>query len=64
MLSRELLYTGITRAKKELLIICEPTSLQKGIQNARIKGETLAEKAEYFKGKARQMGQEALSFSS
>ncbi len=51
MLSRELLYTAVTRAKKELYIICEPESFTKGIISQRIKGETLAEKAEYFKGK-------------
>lgn len=61
MISRELLYTGITRAKKELLIICEPQTLDKGITNARIKGETLAEKAEYFKGKQARMKSEQLT---
>jgi exodeoxyribonuclease V alpha subunit len=40
MNSRELLYTAITRAKKELLILCEPDTLMKGIENARIKGKT------------------------
>ncbi len=51
MLQRELLYTGITRAREELYIICEPESLTKGIISQRIKGNTLAEKAEFFKGK-------------
>lgn len=51
MLQRELLYTAITRAREELLIICEQDSLVKGIQSQKIKGNTLAEKAEYFKGK-------------
>lgn len=51
MLSRELLYTAVTRAKEELYIICEPESMTKGINSQRIKGNTLAEKAEYFKGK-------------
>lgn len=51
MLSRELLYTAVTRPKKELFVICEPDSFVKGIENQRIKGNTLAEKAEYFKGK-------------
>jgi exodeoxyribonuclease V alpha subunit len=51
MLQRELLYTGITRAREELYIICEPDSLVKGINSQRIKGNTLAEKAEWFKGK-------------
>lgn len=51
MVQRELLYTGITRAKEELYIICETDSLVKGIGSQRVKGDTLAEKAEFFKGK-------------
>lgn len=51
MLSRELLYTAVTRAKEELYIICEPESMEKGIKSQRIKGNSLAEKAEFFKGK-------------
>lgn len=54
MLQRELLYTAITRAKEELIIVCEPDSFIKGVERARIKGTTLAEKAEYFKGKQTQ----------
>jgi len=51
MLQRELLYTGVTRAREELYVICEPESFTKGIVSQRIKGDTLAEKAEFFKGK-------------
>ena len=51
MIQRELLYTGVTRAREELYIICEPDSFTKGILNQRIKGNTLLEKSEYFKGK-------------
>jgi ATP-dependent exoDNAse (exonuclease V) alpha subunit len=51
MIQRELLYTAITRAREELYVICEPDSFEKGITGQRIKGNTLAEKAEYFKGK-------------
>lgn len=51
MLSRELLYTACTRAAKHLYIICEPNAITKGISSQRIKGNTLAEKAEFFKGK-------------
>lgn len=51
MLQRELLYTAVTRAREELYIICEPETFVKGIQSQRVKGNTLAEKAEYFKGK-------------
>lgn len=51
MLQRELLYTAVTRAKKELFVICEDDTFEKGVKSQRIKGNTLAEKAEYFKGK-------------
>lgn len=51
MTSRELLYTAVTRAKEELYIVCEPETFTKGILSQRIKGNTLAEKAEFFKGK-------------
>lgn len=50
-LQRELLYTGITRAQKELFIICEPETLIQGVTSQHIVGNSLAEKAEYFKGK-------------
>jgi hypothetical protein len=55
MLSRELLYTAITRAREELYIMCEPDSLEKGIKTQRVKGNTLEEKAEFFKGKQKGM---------
>ena len=51
MIQRELLYTAITRAREELYVICEPDTFEKGINGQRIKGNTLAEKYEYFKGK-------------
>lgn len=51
MKQRELLYTAVTRAKKALHIICETTSFEKGVASQKIKGNTLAEKAEVFKGK-------------
>lgn len=51
MMQRELLYTGVTRAKEELFVICEPDTFVKGIVRQRIKGSTWQEKAEYFKGK-------------
>lgn len=51
MIQRELLYTAVTRAKEELYIICEPESMVNGIRSQKIKGNTLKEKAEYFKGK-------------
>jgi exodeoxyribonuclease V alpha subunit len=51
MISRELLYTGVTRAREELYIICEDDTFIKGITSQRVKGNTLQEKAEYFRGK-------------
>lgn len=57
MWNRELLYTAVTRARQELYIICEPDrpgrrgTLWKAAKSPRIKGDTLAEKAEFFKGK-------------
>src|SRR5258708_4885662 len=50
-LQRELLYTAITRAQKELYIICEPETFVQGVLSQHIIGNTLAEKADYFKGK-------------
>lgn len=51
MLQRELIYTACTRAREELYWILEPDTLTKGILNQRIKGDTIEEKAEFFKGK-------------
>lgn len=56
MIQRELLYTAVTRAKEELYIICEPETFTKGIESQRIKGNSLAEKAEFFKGKIEKNG--------
>ena len=55
MLQRELLYTGITRAREELYIICEPESLVNGIKRQKIKGNTIEDKAQFFKGKLEQL---------
>lgn len=51
MIQRELLYTGVTRAREELYCICEPDHFIKGIDGQRIKGNSLIEKSEFFKGK-------------
>lgn len=51
LIQRELLYTAVTRAREELYIICEPETFIKGITSQRVKGNTLEEKAEFFKGK-------------
>lgn len=51
MLQRELIYTAATRAREELYWILEPETLTKAVLSQRIKGNTIAEKAEFFKGK-------------
>jgi hypothetical protein len=51
MCSRELLYTAVTRARSFLHIICERDTFYKGVASQRIKGNTIEEKAETFKGK-------------
>jgi SprT-like family./Viral (Superfamily 1) RNA helicase. len=51
MIQRELLYTAVTRAKKHLHIICETDTFYKGIKSQKIKGDTMTQKAEFFKGK-------------
>lgn len=51
MVRRELLYTAVTRARKHLVIVCENSSFEKGVAKQSIKGDTIAEKAEVFKGK-------------
>lgn len=58
MLGRELLYTAVTRAREELYVICEPESFTNGINSQRIKGNTLEEKAQWFKGKIEQQKNE------
>lgn len=60
MIQRELLYTAVTRAREELYIICEPDTFVKGIESQKVKGNTLAEKAEWFKGKQKQIADETL----
>lgn len=52
MISRELLYTAVTRAKKFLHIICETNTFEKGIKSQRIKGDTIEQKAQFFRGEA------------
>lgn len=52
MNSREILYTAVTRAKRYLHIICEPDTFYKGVSSQRIEGDTIQQKAEFFKGKA------------
>lgn len=51
MIKRELLYTAVTRAKKKLHILCEPSTFYKGVGTQAIKGNTIKEKAKFFMGK-------------
>lgn len=61
MLSRELLYTAVTRAREELFIICEPdrkeiyNSITRAAKSPEIQGVTLQEKAAYFTAKKKSM---------
>lgn len=48
MLFRELLYTAITRAKEELVVICPPSLFVQGITSQRLPGKTLEEKIAAF----------------
>jgi len=54
MQCREILYTAATRAINKLLIFADPDSINKCIRTPIIKGDTIQEKAEYFKGVARE----------
>ena len=47
-LCRELLYTAVTRAREQMIIIAKEEVIQRAIKTQRIKGNTLAEKIEYF----------------
>lgn len=57
MLQREMLYTAVTRARETLYVICEPETFIKGIVSQRYPGDTLDQKAEYFKGKSEEKKQ-------
>lgn len=48
MLFRELVYTAITRAKEELVIICPPNLFVAGITSQRLPGKSLEEKIAAF----------------
>lgn len=48
LINREWLYTSITRAKKNLTIVCEKDTFIGGINKQQIKGTTMQEKAKYF----------------
>lgn len=58
MCSRELVYTAVTRAREDLIILCEPDrrdskgTLTKAALNPRIKGNTLEEKLAWLKARS------------
>jgi len=52
---REMLYTAVTRAKKFLHIIAEADFFSKGVKTQAVKGDTIQEKAKFFKGKAEEV---------
>lgn len=60
MCSRELVYTAVTRAREELIILCEPDrrdsagTLTRAARNPRIKGDTLAEKLAWLKERSKE----------
>lgn len=62
-ITRELMYTAITRARHELIMFIDPgregsmDSITKAARTPEIKGVTLSEKAEFFKGKAKEYQQ-------
>lgn len=47
-LCREMLYTAVTRAREQIVIIAKEEIILKAITTQRIKGNTLKEKIEYF----------------
>ena len=48
MAFRELLYTAVTRAREQCIVITKDFMIRKAIENPRIKGNTIEEKIEYF----------------
>lgn len=48
MMFRELLYTAVTRARRELVIVCESNTFVRGIATQRLPGKTLEQKLEKF----------------
>jgi exodeoxyribonuclease V alpha subunit len=48
MAFNELLYTAVTRAAKQIVIVGKKFMVEKAIKTRRLKGDTLAEKVEYF----------------
>jgi hypothetical protein len=55
MLSRELVYTAITRAAEELVILMPPDMLARAASKPRILGDTLEEKIEFFNKRGKEI---------
>jgi exodeoxyribonuclease V alpha subunit len=70
MMSRELIYTAVTRAKQSLFIVLEgdqkpyQNTLRIASQRPRIPGTTLAEKIEFFSRKAKELVNSGASASN
>jgi len=53
MFQREFLYVGVTRAKQELVVICEPNFFVQGITSQKLPGKTIEQKIEAFEAALR-----------
>ncbi len=51
MVNNELLYTGCTRARKFLHVICEVDTFHAGVKRHKVRGKTMADKIKFFQGK-------------
>jgi ATP-dependent exoDNAse (exonuclease V) alpha subunit len=56
MAFRELLYTAVTRAKEQCILITKDFMIKKAIDNPRIKGNSIEEKIEYFNSGLQDIG--------
>lgn len=61
MMMREILYVAVTRAKEELIVICEPNAFVQGITAQKIPGRTIAEKVAGFEAALRVDGRRGAS---
>ena len=54
MLSRELVYTGFTRAREELYVVMAPMMITKAASRPRLKGDTLEQKLTHLRKKLKE----------